>query len=62
MRSGPTGEEATVAKNTGKGFRRGAVRNRSEFRHPNGTYVKRDTKTGRILNVSDRPHKGVRDE
>ncbi|WP_299056417.1 hypothetical protein [uncultured Nocardioides sp.] len=51
-----------MAKNTGKGSRRGAVKNRSEFRHPNGTHVKRDTTTGRILNVSDKPHKGVRDE
>lgn len=51
-----------MAANTGKGHRIGAVRHRSEFKHPNGTYVKRDTETGRILNVSDRPHKGVRDE
>ena len=51
-----------MAKNTGKGYRAGAVKNRSEFRHPNGTYVKRDMTTGQILNVSDRPHKGVRDE
>lgn len=51
-----------MATNTGKGHRIGAVRQRSEFKHPNGTYVKRDTETGRILNVSDRPHKGVRNE
>lgn len=51
-----------MAKNTGKGSRRGAVKNRSEFKHPNGTYVKRDTETGRIMNVSKNPHKGVRDE
>ena len=51
-----------MAKNTGKGYRIGAVTNRSEFQHPNGTYVKRDTTTGRIMNVSDNPHKGVRDE
>ena len=25
------------------------ARGRSEFRHPNGTYIKRDTKTGRFL-------------
>ena len=55
-------EVIRLAKNTGKGHRVGAVRNRSEFKHPNGTHVKRDTKTGRILNVSDKPHKGVRDE
>lgn len=51
-----------MAKNTGKGSRVGAVRNRSEFKHPNGTHVKRNTETGRIMNVSDHPHKGVRDE
>jgi len=51
-----------MAKNTGKGHRLGAVKSRSEFKHPNGTFVKRDTTTGRILNVSDKPHKGVRDE
>ncbi len=51
-----------MAKNTGRGYRRGPVRSRSEFRHPNGTWVKRDSNTGRILNVSDKPHKGVRDE
>ncbi len=51
-----------MAKNTGRGHRAGAVRGRSEFKHPNGTYVKRDTKTGRIINVSRKPHKGVRDE
>jgi hypothetical protein len=51
-----------MAKNTGKGSRRGAVKNRSEFKHPNGTHVKRDTQSGRILNVSKNPHKGVRDE
>ncbi len=51
-----------MARNTGRGFRRGPVKGRSEFKHPNGTHVKRDTKTGRILNVSHKPHKGVRDE
>lgn len=51
-----------MAKNTGKGYRRGSVKARSEFKHPNGTHVKRDTKTGRILNVSDEVHKGVRNE
>jgi hypothetical protein len=51
-----------MAKNTGKGSRRGAVKGRSEFKHPNGTYVKRNTETGRIMNVSKNSHKGVRDE
>jgi hypothetical protein len=51
-----------MAMNTGKGSRRGAVKNRSEFKHPNGTYVKRNSQSGRIMNVSKNPHKGVRDE
>lgn len=51
-----------MAKNTGKGRRVGAVKGRSEFQHPNGTFVKRDRKTGQIMNVSSKPHKGVRDE
>jgi hypothetical protein len=55
-------EVRRLAKNTGKGHRVGAVKGRSEFKHPNGTHVKRDSATGRILNVSDKPHKGVRDE
>ena len=55
-------EVKEMAKNTGSGSRVGAVKGRSEFKHPNGTYVKRDTATGRILDVSDKPHKGVRDE
>ena len=44
-----------MAKNTGNGSRRGAVKNRSEFKHPNGTHVKRNTQTGRIMNVSRTP-------
>lgn len=51
-----------MAKNTGHGHRVGAVRSRTESRHPNGTHVKRDTATGRITNVSRNPHEGVRDE
>jgi hypothetical protein len=50
-----------MAKNTGKGSRKGAVRSRSEFKK-GSTYFKRDTKSGRILNGRPKPHKGVRDE
>lgn len=50
-----------MAKNTGKGYRRGAVKGRSEFMR-NGVHYKRDTATGRILNGSKNLHKGVRDE
>lgn len=50
-----------MAKNTGKGRRVGAVKARSEFKS-NGTWFKRDTKTGRILNGSPNGYKGVRNE
>ena len=52
-----------MAKNTGRGHRQGAVRNRSQFRH-NGAYFKRDATTGRILNgkADGTRHKGVREE
>lgn len=53
-----------MAKNTGSGFRKGAVTGRSQMKSPTGNYVKRDAKTGRFLNVkSDKsPFKGVRKE
>ena len=38
-----------MAKSTGHGYRRGAVKGRSEFKVGN-TCFKRDTSTGRILN------------
>ena len=50
-----------MAKNTGDNFRIGSVRERSQFQH-NGTWFKRDTGTGRILNGSPNQHKGVRNE
>lgn len=54
-----------MAKNTGKGFRRGSVDNRTQTHNPkNDTYVKRDTNTGRFTNVKSdhRPFKGVAKE
>ncbi len=50
-----------MAKNTGKGYRSGAVKGRSEFKH-GSTWFKRDTNTGRIMNGSANQHKGVRNE
>ena len=49
---------------TGDGHRNGAVRGRSQTQTPSGHYVKRDTRTGRFVDVkSDRkPFKGVRKE
>ncbi|CKH62805.1 hypothetical protein LG202_25280 [Methylobacillus methanolivorans] len=56
-----------MAKNNpiGDGRRVGAVRDRSQTQTPSGHYVKRDTETGRFLDVktSDKtPFKGVRRE
>jgi len=52
-----------VARNTGKGFRKGAVTSRSQTLNPKTkTYVERDTKSGRFTNVKSdgKPFKGVR--
>lgn len=50
-----------MAKNTGKKTRTGAVKNRSQTYNPKTKkFVKRDTKTGRIISCSDKPYKGVR--
>ncbi|MCR6630142.1 MAG: hypothetical protein NVV74_08885 [Magnetospirillum sp.] len=48
----------------GDGHRNGAVRDRSQFQHPNGHWVKRDADTGRIMDVKsdNAPFKGVRRE
>lgn len=56
-----------MAKNSppGDGHRNGAVRDRSQTQTPSGHWVKRDTDTGRFLDVktSDKtPFKGVRRE
>ncbi|MHA7601142.1 hypothetical protein ACX12L_14490 [Alicycliphilus sp. T452] len=55
-----------MAKNNppGDGHRIGAVRERSQNTTPSGHYVKRDTQTGRFMDVkSDKtPFKGVRRE
>lgn len=48
----------------GDGHREGAVRDRSQFPAPNGNWVKRDTRTGRIMDqkTTGGPFKGVRRE
>ncbi|MDF9408213.1 MAG: hypothetical protein A4E52_00332 [Pelotomaculum sp. PtaB.Bin013] len=54
-----------MAKNTGQGFRKGAVDGRSQFQAPNGNWVKRDAETGRFMDQKtsgDSPFKGVRKE
>lgn len=51
-------------KPAGDGHRNGAVRARSQTQTPSGNWVKRDTSTGRFMDVksSPKPFKGVRRE
>ncbi len=54
-----------MAKNKSKGGgRKGAVKDRIRFQHPNGGYVKRDRTTGRFLDVKKTPgpFKGIAKE
>ncbi len=53
-----------MAKNTGEGYRRGEVRNRSQFQTPSGDWAKRNTETGEIMDQKQGgdPFKGVRKE
>ena len=48
----------------GDGHRNGAVKERSQTQTPNGQWVKRDTNTGRFIDVKQdgTPFKGVRKE
>lgn len=50
-----------MAKNTGDGFRRGAVTARTQFKRPDGLWQKRDERTGQLMDVKDdgEPFKGV---
>ena len=52
-----------MAKNAGN-HRIGAVKGRSQFKGPNGNYIKRDSQTGRFMDqkTSDGKFKGVRIE
>lgn len=50
---------------SGDGHRNGAVKGRSQTKTPSGHFVKRDTGTGRFMDVktsSKSPFKGVRKE
>lgn len=53
-----------MAKNTGEGFRRGSVDNRTQTQAPNGDHVKRNTDTGRFMDQKEggKPFKGVAKE
>ena len=59
------GEEGVTATNTGNGFRRGAVRDRSQVQNPQtGNWTKRDATTGQFMQQKKdgTPFKGVRRE
>ena len=53
-----------MAANTGEGFRRGSVTERTQLEGPNGTYIKRDAGTGRFMahKKDGTPFKGVAQE
>lgn len=54
-----------VNKPKGDGYRIGAVKRRSQMQTPSGHWVKRDTETGRFMEIktSDtKPFKGIRKE
>lgn len=53
-----------MAKNTGNGFRVGSVDDRTQFKAPNGNFVKRDAGSGRFMDQKSggQPFKGVAKE
>lgn len=53
-----------MAKNTGKGYRRGSVDKRTQFKGADGRWRKRNSETGRIMDTKsdDKPFKGVAKE
>lgn len=53
-----------MGKNTGQGFRQGAVRGRTQFQQPNGDWQKRNEGNGQFMErkSSPGPFKGVAKE
>jgi len=54
-----------LAKNTGEGYRKGAVKGRSQVQNTaTDHYTKRDTETGQFMDqkADEKPFKGVRKE
>lgn len=56
--------EDIMARNTGSGFRRGAVTGRTQYRRDDGHFQKRDERSGKFMEVKDdgKPFKGVAKE
>lgn len=57
-------KEQDMAKNTGNDYRIGSIKDRTQLKHPqNPDYsIKRDTGTGRFMNVKEGDFKGVAHE
>lgn len=53
-----------MATNTGKGYRQGAVKSRTQFQQPNGDWQKRNEHGGHFMErkSSEGPFKGVAKE
>jgi hypothetical protein len=53
-----------MAKNTGDGYRKGSVNDRTQSQTPSGNWVKRDTDNGRFMDQKQGgdPFKGVAKE
>ena len=44
-----------MGKNTGEGYRKGAVRGRTQFQHENGDWQKRDESNGQFMERKSSP-------
>lgn len=52
-----------MAKNTGEGYRKGAISERSQVFNPkNNQYIKRDTTTGHFVSSKNTPYKSIKVE
>jgi hypothetical protein len=52
-----------MAGNTNDGYRKGAVKNRSQIYNPKTEqFIKRDATTGKFMSASDNKYKGVKME
>ena len=53
-----------MGKNTGEGYRQGAVKGRTQFERPDGNYQKRNEGNGQFMEVKQSPgaFKGVAKE
>jgi len=52
-----------MSKNTGKKFRKGAIKNRSQtYNNKTKCYIKRDKKTGQFISSKKTAYKGIRKE